>query len=223
MIITNCPRCGAMNATTTCNKCGWSQFNKSTVSTGARVVEWEEEMSERAEMECKRCGDNEDRIDGFCSNECKDKYSLEEALSKMSIRIAELEEQVWNLNLENERLEEAYWIDETISPDGTLKPSVRKLLERLEKAETDLRLSDDLVKALDNRIAELESAQRWRVVADGELPEHDGEYWVWLEAWNTPDKRGACIYSKDYHDNNGFFNLIPVTHWMPLPELPEVK
>jgi NMD protein affecting ribosome stability and mRNA decay len=48
-------------------------------------------MSERAEMKCKRCGDNEDRIDGFCSNECKDKYSLEEALSKMSIRIAELE------------------------------------------------------------------------------------------------------------------------------------
>ena len=33
MIITNCPRCGAMNATTTCTKCGWSQFTKSTVST----------------------------------------------------------------------------------------------------------------------------------------------------------------------------------------------
>lgn len=85
---------------------------------------------------------------------------IEDALRK---RIAELEEQVWNLNLENERLEEAYWIDETISPDGTLKPSVRKLLERLEKAETDLRLSDDLVKALDNRIAELEAERDdWR-------------------------------------------------------------
>ena len=54
-------------------------------------------------------------------------------------------------------MEEAYWIDESIAPDGTLKPSVRKLLERLEKAETDLRLGDDLVKALDNRIAELEA------------------------------------------------------------------
>jgi len=49
------------------------------------------------EMECKRCGDNEDRIDGFCSNECKDKYSLEEALSKMSICIAELEAMVEQL------------------------------------------------------------------------------------------------------------------------------
>jgi hypothetical protein len=33
MIIANCPKCGAMNATTTCTNCGWSQFTKSTVST----------------------------------------------------------------------------------------------------------------------------------------------------------------------------------------------
>ena len=81
---------------------------------------------------------------------------IEKAQRELREYVDELEEQVWNLNLENERMEEAYWIDETITPDGTLKPSVRKLLERLEKAETDLRLSDDLVKALDNRIAELE-------------------------------------------------------------------
>lgn len=77
------------------------------------------------------------------------------------------------------------------------------------------------LESLYDYIAELKAERRWRVIADGELPEHDGEYWVWLEAWNTPDKRGACIYSKDYHDNNGFFNLIPVTHWMPLPKPPE--
>ena len=86
-----------------------------------------------------------------------EKNAEDDSLKALVDYIAELEEQVWNLNLENERLEEAYWIDETISPDGTLKPSVRKLLERLEKAETDLRLSDDLVKALDNRIAKLEA------------------------------------------------------------------
>ena len=81
---------------------------------------------------------------------------LREENANLTARIAELEEQAWNLNLENERMEEAYWIDESIAPDGTSKPSVRKLLERLEKAETDLRLGDDLVKALDKRIAELE-------------------------------------------------------------------
>ena len=105
---------------------------------------------------------------------------IEDELRK---RIAELEEQVWNLNLENERMEEAYWIDESIAPDGTLKPSVRKLLERLEKAETDLRLGDDLVKALDNRIAELEAAQRWIPVSE-RLP--DGGHREFYEV--------ACIH-----------------------------
>ena len=85
---------------------------------------------------------------------------IDKAQRELREYIAELEEQAWNLNLENERMEEAYWIDESIAPDGTLKPSVRKLLERLEKAETDLRLGDDLVKALDNRIAELEAENK---------------------------------------------------------------
>lgn len=104
---------------------------------------------------CIRCGEKLS-MDKF-SDHASDLEKRMAELGKATACIAELEEQVWNLNLENERLEEAYWIDETISPDGTLKPSVRKLLERLEKAETDLRLSDDLVKALDNRIAKLEA------------------------------------------------------------------
>ena len=35
MTITNCPKCGSMNITTAgvCANCGWSQFNKSMVST----------------------------------------------------------------------------------------------------------------------------------------------------------------------------------------------
>ena len=138
MIITNCPRCGAMNATTTCNKCGWSQFNKSTVSTGARVVEWEEEMSESAEMECKRCGDNEDRIDGFCSKECKDKYSLEEALSKMNIRIAELEDQLedWTNN---------GWAEDYKARIAELEAIVDKLIEAGDSLSDDREYQDDLV------------------------------------------------------------------------------
>ena len=99
---------------------------------------------------------------------------LREENANLTARIADLEEQVWNLNLENERLEEAYWIDESIAPDGTLKPSVRKLLERLEKAETDLRLGDDLVKALDNRIAELE-AESERFTVHSEIGRQDNK------------------------------------------------
>lgn len=139
MRITYCPKCGSMNITTAgdCANCEWSQFAQvTTVST--RITD---------EIELK--------VSGKALLDDYKRLLLENR--NLKERIAELEEQVWNLNLENERLEEAYWIDETISPDGTLKPSVRKLLERLEKAETDLRLSDDLVKALDNRIAKLEA------------------------------------------------------------------
>ena len=71
-------------------------------------------------------------------------------------RIAELEEQVWDLNLANEKLESAYFADETIAPDGSLKPSVCKLMKRVEKAETDYSISEAHVTALLNRIAELE-------------------------------------------------------------------
>ena len=61
MIITNCPRCGAMNATTTCTKCGWSQFTKSTVSTGVLLDDYKRLLLENrnlnariAELEAER-------------------------------------------------------------------------------------------------------------------------------------------------------------------------
>ena len=83
-----------------------------------------------------------------------DTRPIEDELNK---RIAELEEQVWDLNLANEKLESAYFADETIAPDGTLKPSVRKLLKRIEKAETDYDIAESHVTALTARIAELEA------------------------------------------------------------------
>ena len=68
------------------------------------------------------------------------------------------------------------------------------------------------------RIAELEEKQRWRVVANGELPEEDGEYWVWFDDEFTGIKiSGYCDYSKQ----NGWDNTERVTHWMPLPPNPE--
>ena len=79
------------------------------------------------------------------------------------------------------------------------------------------------VYTLKARIAELEEKQRWRVVADGELPEvyrdEDGEFIPFLVCEN--DK--GCPYRALYDGLNwgdGMF-VADVTHWMPLPELPE--
>jgi len=85
------------------------------------------------------------------------RYIAKAELAKRDARIAELEEQVWELNLTNEKLQSAYFADETIAPDGTLKPSVSKLLKRLDKAETDYNLAESHVTALLNRIAKLEA------------------------------------------------------------------
>ena len=102
-----------------------------------------------------------DAVNGSAKFYREPPYSYEEELAReimqLHTRIAELEEQVWDLNLANEKLESAYFADETIAPDGTLKPSARKLLERLEKAETDYDIAKSHVTALLNRIAELEA------------------------------------------------------------------
>lgn len=50
MIITNCPRCGAMNVTTTCTKCGWSQFTTSTVSTGVLLDDYKRLLLENRNL-----------------------------------------------------------------------------------------------------------------------------------------------------------------------------
>ena len=74
------------------------------------------------------------------------------------------------------------------------------------------------VRELESENARLKDAQRWRVVANGELPEEDGEYWVWFDDEFTGIKiSGYCDYSKQ----NGWDNTERVTHWMPLPPNPE--
>ena len=75
------------------------------------------------------------------------------------------------------------------------------------------------------RIAELEEKQRWRVVADGELPEvyrdEDGDFIPFLVC----EGDGVHPFIAMYNGRNWWAGIfVPdITHWMPLPELPEVE
>lgn len=75
------------------------------------------------------------------------------------------------------------------------------------------------------RIAELEEKQRWRVVADGELPEvyrdEDGDFIPFLVC----EGDGGNPFIAMYNGINWWAGIfVPdITHWMPLPELPEVQ
>ena len=79
--------------------------------------------------------------------------------------------------------------------------------------------------ALNARIAELEEAQRWRVVADGELPEvyrdEDGKFIPFLVC----EGDGGNPFIAMYNGINWWAGIfVPdITHWMPLPSLPEAQ
>ncbi len=72
--------------------------------------------------------------------------------------------------------------------------------------------------ALRARIAELEEKQRWRVVANGELPE-DGEV-VWLWDGKYIGMGYYLVFAGQFMDRDTPLRRIKPTHWMPLPESP---
>ena len=88
------------------------------------------------------------------------------------------------------------------------------------------------VKSLKSHIDELESARRWRVVADGELPEF-GTSILFYDSILEKINKGTCTaLDRDktnlqwitddglyYHGNRCEY----ITHWMNLPTPPEVK
>ena len=89
------------------------------------------------------------------------------------------------------------------------------------ECETAWEYEDD-IRDLTARIAELEEAQRWRVVADGELPEvyrdEDGDFIPFLVC----EGDGGYPFTAMYDGINwraGIF-VPDITHWMPLPESP---
>ena len=71
------------------------------------------------------------------------------------------------------------------------------------------------------RIAELEEKQRWRVVANGELPE-DGEV-VWLWDGKYIGMGYYLVFAGQFMDRDTPLRPIRPSHWMRFPESPEVQ
>ena len=87
------------------------------------------------------------------------------------------------------------------------------------ECETAWEYEDD-IRDLTARIAELEEKQRWRVVANGELPE-DGEV-VWLWDGNNLGMGYYLVFSGQFMDRYTPLRPIKPSHWLPLPEPTEV-
>ena len=74
----------------------------------------------------------------------------------------------------------------------------------------------------DARIAELEAAQHWHVVDDGDLP-IVGKSIMFYDSSSEEIYRGVYMASHHWRANCFSEKCETVTHWMPLPPNPEVQ
>ena len=105
-----------------------------------------------------------------------EKNAEDESLKALVDYIAELE-------AENDRLQSGWFRDETICPDGSLRPKVSDLLNRIAELEAEVTKHHELQDSYCDRIAELKAERKWIPVSE-RLP--DGGHREFYEV--------ACIY-----------------------------
>ena len=145
----------------------------------------------------------------------RQRYEFDATEAKLVARIAELE-------AENDRLQSGWFRDETICPDGSLRPKVSDLLNRIAELEAEVTKHHELQDSYCDRIAELEAAQRWIPVSE-RLPEDEKTVFVVI---NDVLEHTNEVARLTYLGNGNWWSWKSeryiVTHWMPLPESPIV-
>ncbi len=119
----------------------------------------------------------------------------------------------------NKRIAE---LSQAIGLVTTLKPTM------VMDVDHPLDMAKEVVEHVTAHIAELEEKQRWIPVSE-RLPE-DCER-VWVRATNSPHnlpRRAFHTYRNgkwvnDEVDIDNVYSNLNVTHWMPMPQLPEVQ
>ena len=113
----------------------------------------------------------------------------------------------------------------------SISEKANDLLNKFGSAQFDFMVwntPDNLVardkarQEISDYIAELEAAQRWHVVDDGDLP-IVGKSIMFYDSSSEEIYRG--VYTASHHWRANYFSekCGTVTHWMPMPQLPEVQ
>jgi hypothetical protein len=141
---------------------------------------------------------------------CKLAEELEE-LKKENAELARDKDHLMNLFMESSE-----YVFNVVS-----NMKINDLGQKCKRLEADYEISNRelLVKQVEITAlrAELEAAQRWRVVANGELPKNNDYYW----AHDDLGQQGMILFYDG--EWNKFTNLSYITHWMPLPQPPEER
>ena len=174
-----------------------------------------------AYIKCKRCNYH---IAGYEDKDVINQWNTRPIEDALNARVAELEE-------ENDRLQDGWFRDETICPDGSLRPKVSDLLNRIAElsqavglittlkptmvmdTEHPLDMAKEVAEYVNARIAKLEEAQRWIPVGE-RLPEEKQNVLAL-------DRTGTA-YHWEYSRSLSNIFVSDYTHWMPLPEVPNV-
>ena len=136
---------------------------------------------------------------------CKLAEELEE-LKKENAELARDKDHLMNLFMESSE-----YVFDVVS-----NMKINDLRQKCKRLEADYVISNRELLILQQRIAELEAAQRWIPVS--EPPKVSGKYLllnIYDDVYPCDFIAGTEIWVLPDYDT--------VTHWMPLPKLPEVK